>query len=198
MSDQYTAAASSSPSLTEKLADLRSFLNSIKSVILTTHAPDGSLHARVMAIAEITPDWKFRFIYDRESYKDVEVENDKHVNIAVDGMTGNKGWVSIAGKAGRVEDHDIVEKLWNPATKAWFADKGDGVHDGTPKDPRVAIFQVKVDEIRHFYQQKTSLGTALDVVASAISGSTATPGEVRTITGEEIASAWSAGQLKEP
>ncbi|WVR09567.1 hypothetical protein IAU60_006636 [Kwoniella sp. DSM 27419] len=198
MSDKYTNESQTAPSLTEKLGDLRGFLNSLSSVLLTTHAPDGSLHARCMAIAEITPDWKFRFIYDRESYKDTELENDTHVNIAADNMKQNQGWVSIAGKANRITDKETIEKLWNPSTKAWFADKGDGVHDGTPSDPRVAIFQVKVDEIRHFYQKKTSIGTMVDVVSSAITGSTATPGEVRTITGEEIASAWNAGQLREP
>jgi len=46
------------------------------TVMLVTRAPEGALHARTMAPAEITADWKFRFIYDRESYKDKEVENE--------------------------------------------------------------------------------------------------------------------------
>ncbi|WWC72158.1 uncharacterized protein I206_106118 [Kwoniella pini CBS 10737] len=198
MSDQYSASASTSPSLTEKLTTLRAFFKAQKAVILTTRAEDGSLHARVMAVAEITPDWKFRFIYDKESHKDNEVENDSHVNIAVDGTQNNTGWASIAGKAKRVEDNAVVEKLWNPTIKAWFSDKGDGVHDGTPSDPRVVVFEVKVDEIRHFHQEKTGLGTLVDVVSSTISGSTATPGSIRTITGEEIAGAWAKNELKEP
>lgn len=98
----------------------------------------------------------------------------------------------------RIEERGLVEKLYNPTIKAWFGDKGDGVHTGEPSDPRIAVFEVKVDEIRHFHQQKTSVGTVVDIVSSAISGSTATPGEIRTITGQEIASAWAAGNLKEP
>ncbi|WVQ66846.1 hypothetical protein V866_001873 [Kwoniella sp. B9012] len=198
MSDQYSAASSASPSLTEKLTTLRAFFKAQKAVILTTRDSDGSLHARVMAVAEITPDWKFRFIYDKESHKDVEVQQDSHVNIAVDGTQNNTGWASIAGKASRIEDHAVVEKLWNPTIKAWFADKGDGVHDGSPSDPRVVVFEVKVDEIRHFHQEKTTLGTVVDVISSTISGSTATPGSIRTITGEEIAGAWARNELKEP
>ncbi|WRT70086.1 uncharacterized protein IL334_007080 [Kwoniella shivajii] len=198
MSDEYSKTASAQPSLTEKLTTLRAFFKAQKSVILTTHAPDGSLHARVMAVAEITPDWKFRFIYDKESYKEVEVDNDKHVNIAVDGTPSNTGWASIAGKAARLDDKEVVEKLWNPTTKAWFGDKGDGVHDGTPSDPRIAVFQVTVDEIRHFHQEKTTVGLLVDVVSSAISGSTASPGSLRTITKEEISSAWAKNELKEP
>lgn len=44
--------------------------------MLVTKSPKGELHARTMAPAEITPDWKFRFIYDRDSYKDKEVDNE--------------------------------------------------------------------------------------------------------------------------
>ena len=98
----------------------------------------------------------------------------------------------------RIEEEGLVAKLYNPTIKAWFGDKGDGVHTGEPGDPRMAVIEVKVDEIRHYAQARTSVGTAVDVVASAITGSTATPGQIRTITGQEIAAAWSAGNLKEP
>lgn len=76
MSDQYSATASESPSLTTKLTDARAFLANHKTVLLTTRSPKGALHARTMAVAEITPDWKFRFIYDNESYKEKEVESE--------------------------------------------------------------------------------------------------------------------------
>ena len=82
-------------------------------------------------------------------------------------------------------------------SKAWFGDLGDGVHDGGPSDPRMAIIEVLPDEIRHYHQARTRVGTAVDVVASAISGNTATPGEVRTITAEDIQAAKSSGELKE-
>ena len=62
----------------------------------------------------------------------------------------------------------------------------------------MAAVEVRVDEIRHFHQKKTTIGTAVDIVTSAISGGTASPGEIRTITGEEIAGAWEKHELKEP
>lgn len=91
-----------------------------------------------------------------------------------------------------------MKKLYNPTLKAWFGDKGDGVHTGGPEDPRMAVIEVKVDEIRHYAQKRTMIGQAVDVVSSTITGSVATPGEIRTITGEEIAAAWEKGELKEP
>ncbi|KIR24694.1 hypothetical protein I307_06586 [Cryptococcus deuterogattii 99/473] len=107
MPDQYSAASASNPSLTQKLTDLRSLLSTQKTVILVTHAPNGRLHGRVMAIAEITKDWKFFFIYDRESYKEQEVDNDFHVNISIDAMAYNKGWASIAGKANLFQEDQL-------------------------------------------------------------------------------------------
>ncbi|ODN73396.1 hypothetical protein L202_07924 [Cryptococcus amylolentus CBS 6039] len=197
MSDQYTAAAAAAPSITQKLADLKGLLSSQRTVLLVTHAPNGQLHSRVMAPAQISPDWKFYFIYDRDSYKNIEVQNDVHVNLSVDGMVTNKGWASIAGKAKQNVDPELFQKLYNPTIKAWFADKGDGVHDGSITDPRIAVLEVRVEEIRHYHQQRTAIGTVIDVVTSAIQGATATPGEIREITGAEIAEAWEKGELKE-
>lgn len=71
------------------------------------------------------------------------------------------------------------------------------MHNGEPSDPRIAVMEVAVDEIRHFHQTKTTIGMVVDVVASTIGGSTAKPGEIRTVTGEEIKAAWSKGELKE-
>lgn len=41
----------------------------------------------------------------------------------------------------------MKDKLFNPMTKAWFGDLGDGVHDGTAKDPRVSVMSVKPTEV---------------------------------------------------
>ncbi|KAK4683679.1 hypothetical protein P7C73_g6554, partial [Tremellales sp. Uapishka_1] len=195
--DQYSAKASAEPSLSERLVTLRAFIKSHSTVTLTTRAPDGSLHSRTMAPAEITKDWLFRFVFDKDSYKETEVENDNHVNISIDGGQGGNGWVSIAGKASVKTDDELIKHLYNPTVKAWFGDKGDGVHDGGPTDPRIACMQVKVDEIRHFHQERTQIGTIVDIVSSAIGGNVATPGSIRTITGEEIAAAWAKGELEE-
>ena len=83
MSDEYSKQVQNEqPSLNEKLADARAFIASHKTVLLTTRSPNGQLHARTMAIAEVTPDWKFRFIYDGESYKEKEVDNECVLRLA--------------------------------------------------------------------------------------------------------------------
>jgi hypothetical protein len=71
-----TKAQESSPSFEEKLTALNGFLDKHKFVLLTSRAPDGSLHARTMAIADKTKDMRVRFIYDRDSYKETEIDNE--------------------------------------------------------------------------------------------------------------------------
>jgi len=74
--DQYTAASGVDVSFSEKLADFQTFMKKHGLVMLTTRGPSGALHSRCMAPANTTSDLKMQFIYDRDSYKDTEVENE--------------------------------------------------------------------------------------------------------------------------
>ena len=74
--DQYTAASGIDVPLSEKVAAFNGFMEKHRTVMLVTRAPSGALHSRCMAAADVTKDLKIRFIYDRDSYKDKEVENE--------------------------------------------------------------------------------------------------------------------------
>lgn len=50
--------------------------------------------------------------------------------------------MSIAGTARTTDDLKEKETFWNPMTKAWFGDLGDGKHDGSFRDPRVTLIVV--------------------------------------------------------
>jgi hypothetical protein len=69
---------------------------------------------------------------------------------------------------------------------AWFGDLKDGVHKGDANDPRVSIIQVIPDEIRYWYSTKGRISRAVVVSVSTMTGKTATPGELRTITKDEV------------
>lgn len=71
-------------------------------------------------------------------------------------------------------------------TAAWFGDLGDGIHKGDENDPRVAVIEVVPDEIRYWYTTKGKFGSALDVGIGAVTGKVACPGELRTISQDEV------------
>ncbi|OBZ70583.1 Protein bli-3 [Grifola frondosa] len=168
--DPYTAKAQND-NLTpqEKVDGLHAIVNSVKTGMLTTRSSDGSMHSRAMAPAgpfsptQIT----LVFLANRVSAKFDEIKNDDHVNVSFYDQS-TTSWASYSGVARITQDKDKIAKHWNSMIAAWFGDLGDGVHKGDQNDPRVAVIEVIPAEVR------------------AVSGNTAAPGELRTITKDEI------------
>jgi general stress protein 26 len=156
--------------------------------ILTDHAAEGL--------------W-FTFLANNATFKFDEIESDSSVNLSFL-EPSSTSWVSVCGKAKCVLDHaicrrfadpymprittdrELIKKVWSPFVSAWFGDLGDGVHKGDENDPRVSAIQVVPDEIRYWYAQRSTIGQVAEIATSAITGGTAVPGELRTITKAEI------------
>lgn len=60
------------------------------------------------------------------------------------------------------------------------------MHKGDKNDPRVAVIEVVPDEIRYFVATKNIASRAIDIAVSAVTSRVASPGEVRTITKQEV------------
>ena len=86
------------------------------------------------------------YIYDNTSHKDDEMKHDQDVNVSFLEPVGGD-WISVAGNAITTTDRSEVAKYYSASTKAWFADLGDGVHDGSGNDPRVSVLKVKPTEV---------------------------------------------------
>lgn len=71
-------------------------------------------------------------------------------------------------------------------TSAWFGDLGDGIHKGDQNDPRVAVIQVVPEEVRFWISTGNVVTKAADIVTSAVTGKVAAPGELCTLTKEEV------------
>ncbi|KAI0655894.1 hypothetical protein C8Q70DRAFT_1047053 [Cubamyces menziesii] len=186
--DPYTAKAEND-NLTpqEKIDGLHSILKNVKTGMLTTRSASGQLHARAMApTAPVHPEQvNLVFIANRASAKFDEIENDSHVNVSFyEESTTN--WASYAGIAKISQDKGKIAKHWSSATAAWFGDLGDGVHKGDQNDPRVAVIEVIPAEIRYWIATRGKIGQAVEIAVGAVTGKTAAPGELRTITKEEI------------
>ncbi|EIW63562.1 uncharacterized protein TRAVEDRAFT_56490 [Trametes versicolor FP-101664 SS1] len=186
--DPYTAKAEDNTHTPqEKIQGLHTIVKGVKTGMLTTRSADGRFHARAMAPAgPFHPDQvNLVFIANRVSAKFEEIENDAHVNVAFyDEATTN--WASYSGVAKITQDKTKIEKHWSSATSAWFGDLGDGIHKGDKNDPRVAVIEVIPDEIRYWIATRGKVGQAVDIAVSAVTGHTAAPGELRTITKAEI------------
>ncbi|OCH95107.1 hypothetical protein OBBRIDRAFT_823054 [Obba rivulosa] len=186
--DPYSAKAQND-NLTpqEKIIGLHSIVKAVKTGMLTTRSADGFFHSRAMAPAgPYSPTQaSLMFVANRASDKFDEIQNDAHVNVSFfDESTTN--WASYSGKARILQDADKIDKHWSPALSAWFGNLGDNVHKGDQHDPRVALIEVIPSEIRYWTSTQNAVTRAMNVAISAMTGDSAAPGELRTITADEI------------
>ncbi|PIL35905.1 hypothetical protein GSI_01565 [Ganoderma sinense ZZ0214-1] len=185
--DPYTAKAERTDlSPQQKVDGLQNIVNTVKTGMLTTRSAGGDFHSRAMAPVPLERNQiTLVFIANCVSPKCDEIQNDVHVNVSFYD-TPSTNWASYAGKARISQDKDKIAKHWSPTTAAWFGDLGDGVHKGDQNDPRVAVIEVIPDEIRYWIATRGSVGRTVEVAVGAMSGRTAAPGELRTISKDEI------------
>ncbi|KZP22403.1 hypothetical protein FIBSPDRAFT_739199 [Athelia psychrophila] len=187
--DPYVAKATDHPKISpqEKIKGVHEIIKAVKSAMLTTRAADGHMHSRAMAPAGPHEDSQLTlyFIGNNVSDKFDEIANDQHVNVSFsDHSTTN--WVSYCGIARVSQDRDLIKKHWSKLTAAWFGDLKDGVHKGDENDPRVSIIEVVPDEIRYWITKSGTISQGAQVAFGAVTGHAAAPGELRTISKDEI------------
>lgn len=79
-----------------------------------------------------------------------------------------------------------IKELHNPFSSAWFGDLGDGVHNGSAEDPRVALIEVKAEYITYWLSTSTKLGFLKEIAESTVTGQVATTGVTRELKKEAI------------
>ncbi|KAG6332384.1 hypothetical protein ID866_6704 [Astraeus odoratus] len=186
--DPYTAQAENNDlTLQEKIKDLHTIINAAKTGMLVTRNTDGNLHSRAMNPASPLDDTQLNLVFlaNNVSGKFEEIEHDSNVNVSFfDSSTTS--WVSYAGKARVTQDKDLIHKYWSTFVTGYIGDLKDGVHQGDADDPRVSAIEVIPDEIHYWFTTKGTVARTVQVAASAATGKVTAPGELRTITKEEV------------
>jgi len=186
--DPYTAKAENNTvSPQEKIKDLHEIVKSVETGMFTTRASDGDMHSRAMAPTALKHDTQTTlfFFANKASHKFDELDNDAHVNVSFCNAK-TTSWASYSGVAKVSQDRELIKKHWHSGLSAWFGDLKDGIHKGNEDDPRVAIIEVIPNEIRYWVSTKGAVGRALEVTLDTVTGGVSVPGELRTITSEEI------------
>ncbi|GAB7337479.1 hypothetical protein MBLNU457_g2810t1 [Dothideomycetes sp. NU457] len=174
--------------LEKKLEDFYGICDGQKICMLGTARPNiGPVH-RSMAVAKRSG-CDFLFLANTHSQKFSDLEHASVVNICFHNST-NQDWVSITGKATKTDNSDPrIKEVWSRGASAWFGDLGDGKHDGSPNDPRMALIEVKPNFITYWKSTSTGLGFVKELVQSNLTGEVPVTGNQRDITEQEIAQA---------
>ena len=169
----------------DQIQDLYHIVDGLKSCLLVTERSGVGPIGRSMAVAKRTgPD--FLFLANVNSRKFEDLRNSDTASITFqDSSTQN--WVSIAGKAAKASNADPrIKGLYNKGVSAWFGDLGDGVHNGGPEDPRVALIEVKPNYIVYWKSTVGSIGFAKEVAMGSMKGQVANTGVMREFKNADI------------
>jgi general stress protein 26 len=119
----------------EGMRKVAQMIQGIRVAMLTTTAPDGSLHSRPMATQEAEFDGVLWFFTKSGSGKVDEIQHDSEVNVSYAAPEDHR-YLSLSGRATLVRDRVKIEGLWSPAYRAWFA--------GGLDNPELALLRVDV------------------------------------------------------
>jgi len=165
--------------------ELYELIDGKKITILSTYRDGVGPVGRSMAIAKRSgPD--ILYLSNKHSKKFQDLDKNKEVQVTIqDSKT--QDWISISGTAVTTSNDDPrIKELYTPTISAWFGDLKDGVHDGTWKDPRMSLIEVKSKYIVYWKKEVSTLGFMKEVGVAAMTGSVAQTGALRELSADDI------------
>jgi general stress protein 26 len=172
--------------MSQQIEELYKIIDGEKFCMLNTYRPNVGPVGRSMGVAKRDgPD--LLFLANKNSHKFEDIKSGSEEVQVVFQDTKTQDWVSITGKASvHGNDDPRVKELYGPFLAAWFGDLGDGKHDATKDDPRIALIEVKASYIAYWKTTAGTLGFIKEVAGSAITGKVAQTGLLRELKGDDI------------
>ncbi|SDN80571.1 General stress protein 26 [Klenkia soli] len=153
---------------TRKVAEL---LSDQRLGMFTTHAADGTLTSRPMALQEVEFDGDLWFFAARDSRKVTHLTADPQVNV----VAGSGGtWISLTGRAAVVTDEAKKKELWNSGVAAWFPDG--------PDDDEIVLIKVEGDSAEYWDTPGGRISTVLSFAKAKVTGEPYSGGENEKVT----------------
>ena len=159
----------------EQWKDLYNIIDKKNVTMLSTYRNGVGPVGRSMAVGKrVGPD--ILFIANKNSKKFGDIKANPEVQVTINDPS-SQDWVSISGTVQTTSNDDPrIKDIYSPPIAAWFGDLKDGVHDGTYKDPRMALIEVKAKYIVYWKKEVSSLGFLKEVGVAAATGSVAQTG----------------------
>ncbi|CAF9936253.1 hypothetical protein IMSHALPRED_010521 [Imshaugia aleurites] len=169
----------------QQIEEFYKTVDGMKIGLLTTIRSGIGPVARSMAVAKRSgPD--FLFLANKHSNKFSDISNKSVAQVTFQNSS-TQDWVSVTGTVVTTANDDPrIKDLYSRTISAWFGDLGDGVHDGGPDDPRMAIIEVKANYISYWKSTVGALGFFKEVAQATLTGQIADNGVQRQFGQEDI------------
>ena len=79
-----------------------------------------------------------------------------------------------------------MQKCYTPSLRAWLGDLGDGVHDGSPTDPRIGIIRLEAKLVTYAVAKRGIAGRAYETVKGAATGDVPEINSIRELSEAEL------------
>ncbi len=118
---------------------------------------------RPMSVQKLDEDGNFWFLSADDSHKNLEIQNDSHVQLLFQGSS-HSDFLSIYGVATISKDKEKIKELWEPMIKTWFT--------GGVDDPRITVIKVQTVDGYYWDNKHGNAIALLKIAAGAITGKT--------------------------
>ena len=145
--------------MTEKQQELWERIEGVRTAMLTTVEPDGSLRSRPMWTQGDEFDGSLWFFTAEDAPKVEDLQRNPHVGLSY-AAPDKDLYLSVSGRAELVYDRSKAEELWNIFAEAWFPDGVD--------DPKLALLRVDVDRAHYWEDKKPKVLQFAEIVLGAI------------------------------
>ncbi|MBC7172615.1 MAG: pyridoxamine 5'-phosphate oxidase family protein, partial [Polyangiaceae bacterium] len=153
---KFTGKQSDANRETKRFFDL---VRTFDNAMLVTHSSEGPLHARPMALADVSNNGDVWFVTRESSPKVHEVAHDRRALV----VAQQKGtYLTLSGRAEIEHDRKRVHDLWSERWRVWFADKN---------DPELVLLCVHGEQGEYWdYSRKEGLKVVLRAAAAYVRG----------------------------
>jgi general stress protein 26 len=153
-------------------AKINELIKDIRFAMLTTAAPDGTLHSRPMATQKTDFDGELWFLTREDSGKVCDIDHDTHVSLTY--ADGKNTFVALTGRAHVSRDAAKIQELWSPLYTAWFPQG--------KEDPQIRVLRVKVDAAEYWDAPSNALVRNFQILMSAVTAGQVKVGENEAVT----------------
>lgn len=157
----------------EAIEKIKQLAEKAQTCLFCTKIETGkSFSTRPMSAQKVDNAGNIWFLSDKDSTKNMEVEDDDHVQLLFSG-SNHSDFLSVYGKATILYDKAKIKELWEPIVKTWFQEGVD--------DPRISVIKVTPEEGYYWDTKHGKLVALAKMLTSMVSGKTMDDGIEGTI-----------------
>ncbi|AXC15238.1 general stress protein [Acidisarcina polymorpha] len=166
------ATESNASNRSEALSKINGLIKNIRIAMLTTAAPDGSLHSRPMATQNSEFTGELWFLTRDDSGKVFDIHHDAHVSLTY--SDGKHTYVALTGLGSVSRDQAKINELWNAMYMAWFPQG--------KEDPEIRVLRVRIDSAEYWDAPSNAVVRNFQILLAAVTAGQSKVGENESVS----------------